>query len=73
MNDFSDIIEAVFPYPYRFWRAIFSKRYRVSMLELYRTQSLGWVVVDVLVSGFFWLTELLALLAVLYFLFSWLV
>lgn len=70
MSDLSEIIEAVFPYPYRFWRAILSKRYRAAMLELYRSQSLGWVMVDALVSGFFWLIELLAVLSLVYYLVS---
>ena len=69
MSEIGETIELVFPYPYRFLRALCSRRYRERVGQLYRDNNWRWVATDIVVSGFFAGVELLLVGVVLYALF----
>lgn len=53
-----DIVDAVFPYPYRGMGYVFSKSYRERVKRQYREASRGFVIVDAGISGLLFIGEL---------------
>jgi hypothetical protein len=54
-----ETLDSVFPYPYRGWLSLLSKSYRAQVQAVYREQSMGFVLVDTVLSLVFFVGETL--------------